>query len=158
MSETPQSDAPSGGPVEETLDAVMGGPAGRRPNIHDYLGITMVELGPEKVVVEVPVDWKVHQPFGLLHGGVSALLAESAASMGAAVAAGAGRRVVGIELNCSHLRAVRDGTLRATATPIRKGRTVQVWQIRLTDDHDREICRARCTLAVSDAPTEAPAG
>jgi uncharacterized protein (TIGR00369 family) len=118
----------------------------------------MVELGPERVVLEVPIDWKVHQPFGLLHGGVSALLAESAASMGAAVAAGPGRRVVGIELNCSHLRAARDGTLRAVATPIRKGRTVQVWQISLSDDHDHEICRARCTLAVSDPSAGAPAG
>ena len=125
------------------------------PNVHDVLGITVVELGPDRTIVEVPVDWRVHQPFGLLHGGVSALLAESAASMGAAAAAGPGRRVVGIELNCSHLRAVRDGTLRATATPVRKGRTVQVWEIRLTDELDREVCRARCTLAVSEAPPEA---
>ena len=66
--------------------------------------------------MRLPVDWKVHQPYGILHGGVSALLAESAASFGAALAAGPGRSVVGIELNASHLRSVRDGHLTAEAT------------------------------------------
>jgi 1,4-dihydroxy-2-naphthoyl-CoA hydrolase len=108
----------------------------------------VVEAGPERVVLRVPVTWKVHQPYGILHGGVSALLAESAASFGGALAAGPDRRVVGIELNASHLRSVRDGHLTATATPLRVGRTVQVWEIALTDDDDRAICQARCTLAV----------
>ena len=102
--------------------------------------------------MRLPVDWKVHQPYGILHGGVSALLAESAASFGAALAAGPGRSVVGIELNASHLRSVRDGHLTAEATPVRVGRTVQVWRIALTDDDGRAICEARCTLAVLGAP------
>jgi uncharacterized protein (TIGR00369 family) len=102
------------------------------------------------------VDWKVHQPFGILHGGVSALLAESAASAGGHLAAGPGRSVVGVELNASHLRPLRDGHLTATATPARIGRTVQVWLISLTDDEGRAICEARCSLAVIDDPTDAP--
>jgi uncharacterized protein (TIGR00369 family) len=121
-------------------------------NIHDLLGVETLESGPERVVMRLPVDWRVHQPYGILHGGVSALLAESAASFGAAIAAGPDRRVVGIELNASHLRALRDGHLTAEATPIRVGRTVQVWHIALRDDEGRPICDAKCTLAVIDTP------
>jgi 1,4-dihydroxy-2-naphthoyl-CoA hydrolase len=126
-------------------------PIGRH-DIHELLDIEVVEAGPDRVVLRLPVTWKVHQPYGILHGGVSALLAESAASFGAALAAGNDRRVVGIELNASHLRSVRDGNLTATATPLRVGRTVQVWSIAVTDDEDRAICAARCTLAVLGAP------
>ena len=105
--------------------------------------------------MRLPVDWKVHQPYGILHGGVSALLAESAASFGAALNAPPGRGVVGIELNASHLRPVSDGHLTARATPVRVGRAVQVWSIDLTDDDARAICIARCTLAVIDLPEQA---
>lgn len=116
----------------------------------ELLGIETVEATPDRVVLRVPVTWKVHQPFGILHGGVSALLAESAASFGGAMSVPPGKHVVGIELNASHLRSIREGTLTATATPVRKGRTIQVWEIALTDQHDRAICQARCTLAVID--------
>ena len=125
------------------------------PNVHDLFGVEILEASPEQVVMRLPVDWKVHQPYGILHGGVSALLAESAASFGAALNAPPGRGVVGIELNASHLRPVSDGHLTARATPIRVGRTVQVWSIGLTDDDDRAICAARCTLAVIDMPEQA---
>jgi len=126
-------------------------PSGRQ-DIHELLGVEMVEATAERVVLRLPVTWKVHQPYGILHGGVSALLAESAASLGAALAAGRDRQVVGIELNASHLRSVREGNLTATATPLRVGRTVQVWSIVVADDADRAICAARCTLAVLGAP------
>jgi uncharacterized protein (TIGR00369 family) len=126
-------------------------PDGRR-SIHELLDVEVVEAGPTRVVLRIPVDWRVHQPYGILHGGVSALLAESAASFGAALAAGPDRSVVGIELNASHLRSLRDGHLTAEATPVRVGRTVQVWRISLTDDDGRAICEARCSLAVLGAP------
>ena len=126
-------------------------PDGRR-SIHELLDVEVVEAGPTRVVLRIPVDWRVHQPYGILHGGVSALLAESAASFGAALAAGPDRSVVGIELNASHLRSLRDGHLTADATPVRVGRTVQVWRITLTDDDGRVICEARCSLAVLGAP------
>jgi uncharacterized protein (TIGR00369 family) len=121
-------------------------------SIHELLDVEVVEATPERVMMRLPVDWRVHQPYGILHGGVSALLAESAASFGAALAAGPDRSVVGIELNASHLRSVRGGHLTAVATPVRVGRTVQVWRISLTDDDDRAICEARCTLSVLGAP------
>jgi len=123
-----------------------------RQSIHELLGVEVIEATADRVVMRLPVDWKVHQPYGILHGGVSALLAESAASFGAALAAGPGGNVVGIELNASHLRSARDGHLTAEATPVRVGRTIQVWRIALTDDEHRAICEARCTLAVLGAP------
>jgi 1,4-dihydroxy-2-naphthoyl-CoA hydrolase len=121
-------------------------------SIHDLLDVETLEATPGRVVMRLPVTWKVHQPYGILHGGISALLAESAASFGAALAAGPERGVVGIELNASHLRSVREGHLTAEATPVRVGRTLQVWHIALTDDEGRAICEARCTLAVLGAP------
>jgi 1,4-dihydroxy-2-naphthoyl-CoA hydrolase len=129
-----------------------------RPSIHELLDVEVLEASPEKVVLRLPVNWKVHQPYGVLHGGVSALLAESAASLGGSLAAGPERGVVGIELNASHLRSLRDGHLTATATPIRVGRTVQVWRIALTGDDGRAVCEARCSLAVIDPPAGGATG
>ena len=123
-----------------------------RPNVNDQLGIEIVLVTPEKVVLRVEVGPKVHQPYGILHGGVSALLAEGAASIGGAVSVAPDQIVVGTELNCSHLRSMTSGILTATATPIRKGRTVHVWAIDLTDEQNRQICVARCTLQVLKAP------
>jgi uncharacterized protein (TIGR00369 family) len=123
-----------------------------RPNVHKELGIEVVLATPDKVVMRVEVGPKVHQAFGILHGGVSALMAESAASFGGAVSVGEDEIVVGTELNCSHLRSMSSGTLTATATPVRKGRTVHVWAIDLTDEKGRMICIARCTLQVLKAP------
>jgi 1,4-dihydroxy-2-naphthoyl-CoA hydrolase len=124
---------------------------GARPNVNNELGIEVVSVTPEKVVMRVEVGPKVHQPYGILHGGVSALLAEGAASIGGAVSVGPDQIVVGTELNCSHLRSMSSGTLTAVATPFRKGRTVQVWGIELRDEQERLICVARCTLQVLPA-------
>ena len=121
-------------------------------NVHNLLGVEIVEASPDRVVLRLPVGPKVHQPYGILHGGVSALLAEGAASYGGALSVGPTHIVVGTEINCSHLRSLSSGTLTATATPIRKGRSVQVWGIELTDERDRLIAVARCTLHVLKAP------
>ena len=123
-----------------------------RPSVNDVLGVEHLLVTPEKVIVRIAVNEKTHQPFGILHGGVSALLAEGAASVGGAVSIPPGKIVVGTELNCSHLRSVSSGHVTATATPIRKGRHVHVWAIEVTDDDDRLVCIARCTLQVLDAP------
>lgn len=120
--------------------------------IHQHLGIVVQVATPEQVVVSLEVGPHVHQPYGILHGGISALLAESAASIGGAVSVAPERIVVGTELNCSHLRSMTSGTLTATATPVRKGRSVHVWAIDLTDVRGRLICVARCTLQVLPVP------
>ena len=128
-----------------------------RPNVHDLLGVEVVEVTPERVVLSVEVGPKVHQPYGILHGGVSALLAEGAASIGGAINVRPDQIVVGTELNCSHLRSMTTGTLSATATPIRLGRSVHFWAIDLRDQDQRQICVARCTLQVLAAPAPAEA-
>jgi 1,4-dihydroxy-2-naphthoyl-CoA hydrolase len=135
----PQSAGPLGGIDTEQFDS-----AGAMRT----LGIKTVLARADRVVLRLPVTERVHQPYGILHGGVSALLAETAASYGGALSAPEGCSVVGIELNASHLRPMREGTLHAEATPVRLGRAIQVWEVRLTDDAGRDICRARCTLAV----------
>ena len=127
-----------------------------RPNVNEQLGIEVVSVTPEEVVLRVEVGPKVHQPYGILHGGVSALIAEGAASIGGAVSVGPDEIVVGTELNCSHLRSMSEGTLTATATPFRKGRRVHVWGIELRDGKGALICVARCTLQVLPAPSAAP--
>jgi 1,4-dihydroxy-2-naphthoyl-CoA hydrolase len=117
--------------------------------IHEVLSIRMVEATAERVVLEMDVGPRVHQPFGLLHGGASAVLAESAASMGAFLAADPERcDALGIELNISHLKAMRSGVLRATAVPLRTGGSVHVWTIHLANGEGEAIAAARCTLAI----------
>lgn len=112
------------------------------------LGIEVVEASSERVVLKVEVTEKVHQPYGFLHGGVSALLGESGASIGAQIAAGPEAQVFGIEVNANHLRPVREGVITATSTPIRNGRTVSVWDTQIEDERGRVICVSRCTVAV----------
>jgi 1,4-dihydroxy-2-naphthoyl-CoA hydrolase len=126
----------------------------QRTGVNEQLGVELVSATADRVELRLEVGPKVHQPFGILHGGVSALLAESAASLGGAINVGAGRTVVGIELNANHVRSMRDGTLTAVATPVKAGRRIQVWSIELTDDKGRTICVSRCTLAVLDAGSE----
>lgn len=121
--------------------------------IHESLEITSVELSPDRVVLEMPVGPKVHQPLGLLHGGASATIAESAASIGAYLNCKQGETSMGTDLNISHLRAISSGRVRATATPVRKGRTIHVWVIDIRDEYDRPVAVARCTLAIRPLPS-----
>ena len=117
--------------------------------IHDVLGITSVETGPDRVVFEMPVGPKVYQPMGMLHGGASAVLAESAASIGAWLNCDPEREyAVGVELNISHLRARKDGTVRATAVPVRKGRSLHVWAVEIASEDGELVAVARCTIAI----------
>ncbi|MGH2734682.1 MAG: PaaI family thioesterase [Actinomycetota bacterium] len=117
--------------------------------IHETLGVRMLEMTPDRVVLELDVTPAVHQPMGLLHGGVSAVIAESAASLGAYLNCIQGEQyAVGIDLNITHLRAKREGTVTATATPIRKGRGVHVWGVDVVGEDGRNVAVARCTLAI----------
>jgi uncharacterized protein (TIGR00369 family) len=113
------------------------------------IGIEIVELTPERVVATMPVDDRTRQPFGLLHGGASLALAETVASFGAAANVDLERFVaVGQEINANHLRGKTDGVVRATAVPIHRGRTSQVWAIDIVDEQGRLVCVSRCTMAV----------
>lgn len=123
----------------------------RDRTIMGTLGIDLVEAGPERVVLEMDVGPQVHQPYGYLHGGASVVLAETAASIGAWIAAGPEFLTFGVEINANHLRPVRDGRVRAVCTPVRQGRTIAVWDTRITDGHDRLVCVSRCTVAIRPA-------
>ena len=117
------------------------------------LGIEVVEATKERVVARMPVGPRVHQPFGLLHGGASVALAETVASTAAWMNVDqASQIVVGIEINANHLRAKRDGVVTATATPLHVGRRTQVWDVRVADEAGRAVCASRCTLAVVPRP------
>lgn len=121
--------------------------------IHETLGIVFLEYTPDRVVASMPVSPRVHQPFGLLHGGASVVLAESAASLGTWLNCDPDtERAVGIEINANHVRAKRTGTLTAEALPLHRGRTTMVWDIRIRDEQERLVCVARCTVARVAAP------
>ncbi len=122
----------------------------------DHLGIEFVEVGEDFLRARVPVDRRTRQPYGLLHGGVSVVLAETLGSVGAAFACPPGHRVVGLDINANHLRAVSAGWVTGTARPVHLGRTTQVWQIDLHDDRGRPTCVSRLTMAV--LPPERPIG
>lgn len=117
------------------------------------LGIEVVHADKDRVVARMPVGPKVHQPFGLLHGGASVALAETVASTGAWMNVDQEREaVVGIEINANHLRGKRDGVVTAVATPVHVGRRTQVWEVRIVDEEQKAVCISRCTLAV--VPTD----
>ena len=124
-------------------------PARGETNLLETLGIEFIESTKERVVARMPVTPKVHQPFGLLHGGASVALAETVASTAAWNNCDqAKENVVGIEINANHLRAVREGYVIATATPEHVGRSTQVWSIHIADADGRAVCVSRCTVAV----------
>jgi len=114
----------------------------------ETLGIRVTEASPHRVVAEMEVTPRVHQPFGFLHGGASVALAETVASIGAYLAAPEGYTSFGLEINANHLRSMQSGKVKAVATPFHQGRTTQVWGIEVTDEQGRLVCISRCTLAI----------
>ena len=96
----------------------------------------------------MPVDERTRQPYGLLHGGVSVVLAETLGSMGAFYSCPAGQRAVGLDINANHLRAATSGWVTGTARPVHIGRTTQVWQIDMVNDEGQLTCVSRITMAV----------
>lgn len=114
------------------------------------LGIVLTEHGPDFLRATMPVDERTKQPFGLLHGGASVLLAETLASLGGYLCldADSGQQLAGLEINANHLKAVTEGEVTGTARPIHLGRSTQVWEIRIEDAKGRLVCISRMTGAV----------
>jgi uncharacterized protein (TIGR00369 family) len=119
-----------------------------RNTLGEHIGIEVTEIGDDFVRGRMPVDRRTHQPYGLLHGGASVVLAESLGSIGAGMVAGASAAVVGIEINANHLRGVREGWVTGTARPLHTGRSTQVWEIRIENDAGELACISRLTMAV----------
>lgn len=116
-------------------------------DLGDRMGIILLEASPGRVVASMPVAGNT-QPYGLLHGGASAVLAESVGSIAAWLHGGPGTAPVGLDLSCTHHRGARDGTVTAVATPLSEGRTVASYDIRITDDSGRAVCTARLTCLI----------
>ncbi len=115
------------------------------------LGIEITEYTPEKVVATMPVTPKTHQPFGLLHGGVSVVIAETVASAGSYQFIDAAKqRAVGLEINANHIRSVSEGFVKAIGTPVHIGRRTIVWDIRIYNAAEKLVCISRCTMSVID--------
>lgn len=114
------------------------------------LGIVLTEHGPDFLRATMPVDARTKQPFGLLHGGSSVLLAETLASLGGYLCLDpdSGQQLAGLEINANHIKAVTEGEVTGTARPIHLGRATQVWEIRIEDDRGRLVCISRMTGAV----------
>jgi len=115
----------------------------------EQLEMTFTEVGDDYLVATMPVDHRTVQPAGLLHGGASAALAESLGSFGAYLTVDHEKfDCVGIEINANHVRGKSEGVVTGTARPLHLGRTIQVWDIRITDEQERLICAARLTVAI----------
>ena len=119
------------------------------------LGIEMTELTEDSLKGRMPVDERTRQPGGVLHGGASVALAETLASWGSSFTVDpAVNYCVGMEINANHTRPVAEGWVYGEARPITRGRTTQVWDIRITDEQGRLVCVSRCTMAVLAKPSE----
>ncbi|KOR02678.1 1,4-dihydroxy-2-naphthoyl-CoA hydrolase [Pluralibacter gergoviae] len=128
-----------------TLDALN---AMGKNNMVGLLDIRFERLGDDLLEATMPVDDRTRQPFGLLHGGASVVLAESLGSVAGYLCTEDEQKVVGVEVNANHLRPVREGRVRGVCRPLHVGRRNQVWQIEIFDERDRLCCVSRLTAAV----------
>lgn len=139
----------------------MADEAGQRPELNDpnlahaqtlveRMGIKITEATAQRVVATMPVEGNT-QPYGLLHGGASCVLAETLGSWGAALHAGPGKFTVGIEINATHHRAASAGQVTGVATQLHAGQTLATYDIVISDDHGRRVCTARLSCLLRDA-------
>jgi len=126
-------------------DMMHGGTLGEK------MGIELTEVTAQRVVGRMPVEGNT-QPFGLLHGGASVVLAESLGSIGAMMHAGEGKIAVGIEINATHHRAARAGFVTGTASALSLGKTLATFQVLITDDDDNLVCTSRITCLIRPTP------
>jgi len=122
----------------------------RRNTLNDLMGIRLTEIGEDYLKAIMPVDRRTLQPMGIMHGGASAVLAESIGSLGSYLAIEPNKRCVGLEINANHIHSVSDGWVTGIARPVHMGRSTHVWDIRITDEQERLICIARLTMAIVD--------
>jgi len=115
------------------------------------MGIEITEATPERLVATMPVEGNT-QPYGLLHGGASVVLAETLGSVGSAIHAGPQRIVVGTDINATHHRAARSGLVTGVATPISLGRTLCSWEVVVSDEDGKRVCTSRITCLVREVP------
>ena len=140
---------------ELTIDDYLASMPQGMGGLNEKMGIELVEVSAERVVGTMPVEGNT-QPYGLLHGGASVVLAETLGSVGSALHARPDRLAVGIEINASHHRSATTGTVTGTATAVHLGRTSATYEVVITDERDKRVCTARITCAL--VPQERYAG
>jgi 1,4-dihydroxy-2-naphthoyl-CoA hydrolase len=113
-----------------------------------HLGIEFLEVGPDFLRARVPVDHRTQQPFGLLHGGVSVVLAETLGSLGAFYTSPPGYLAVGLDINANHIKGVKTGWVTGVARPVHRGRTTHVWQIDMHNEAGELTCVSRITMSI----------
>jgi uncharacterized protein (TIGR00369 family) len=113
----------------------------------ERMGIRFLEASPQRITATMPVEGNT-QPYGLLHGGASVVLAETLGSVGSAMHAGQDGIAVGVDINATHHRAVRSGTVTGVATPIHLGSTIATYEVVVTDEQDRRVCTSRITCLI----------
>jgi len=122
-----------------------------------FLGVEIEEVSNNRVVLKMEVTPKVHQYIGIMHGGVSLYLCETAASLGAVANSDLTKTApVGVEINANHLRAVSKGMLTVVATAAFAGRTMSVWNIEITNERGKLVCVSRCTMLHQNRPAFPP--
>jgi len=115
----------------------------------EYIGIEWVELGDTFLKAKMPVDHRTRQPYGLLHGGASCVLAETLGSVASALVVDHTKfYCVGLEINANHIRSARDGFVTGTCTPLHTGNSTHVWDIKIYDEKEKLVCVSRLTVAV----------
>jgi uncharacterized protein (TIGR00369 family) len=124
--------------------------ADREPDLADRMGVEFLSYDVQRLVARMPVEGN-RQPYGLLHGGASCVLAETMGSVGAALHAGPERIAVGVDINATHHRSATEGYVTGVATPLHLGRTMASYEIVITDEQDRRVCTARLTALLRDA-------
>jgi 1,4-dihydroxy-2-naphthoyl-CoA hydrolase len=129
-----------------------------RGTIMETLDIRFTAFGDDWLRGTMPVDHRTRQPFGLLHGGASVVLAETLGSSASLLTLDVEKEIsVGLDINANHIRGVRDGFVTGTAKVLHLGRTTQVWEIRIEEESSRLVCLSRLTMAVIPSPGGAPA-
>ena len=139
----PMSDAEQLPSIEEFLALMPEGMGG----LNEKMGIEITEISRERIVATMPVEGNT-QPYGLLHGGGSVVLAETLGSIGSALHAHPDRLAVGVDINATHHRAVRSGTVTGVATPAHLGRTAATWEVVISDERGKRVCTSRITCAL----------
>jgi uncharacterized protein (TIGR00369 family) len=119
--------------------------------LNERMGVELLEASAQRVVATMPVEGNT-QPYGLLHGGASVVLAETLGSIGSALHAGPDRLSVGVDINATHHRAARSGTVTGVATPVHLGRSMASYEVVVSDEDGRRVCTSRitCTLVPKD--------
>ncbi|WP_426293248.1 hotdog fold thioesterase [Dyadobacter endophyticus] len=122
-------------------------------SIAHHIGIEFTEIGKDYVSARMPVDQRTHQPFGILHGGASVVLAETLGSIASflCISENENKHAVGLEINANHLRPVREGYVYGTVRPIHIGKTTHIWDIRITNEENKLVCISRLTVAIVNA-------